>query len=297
METGLDVEVLSSESGLMIKDIIYGRLALSRGLLRRMKQGGGVFLNGEPAFITQRVVACDRIRIQFADAATSVVPQQIPLTIVYEDDSLLVVNKPPDLAVYPTRSYPDGTLANGLAYLWQEKGMERKIRLVHRLDRETSGVLLVAKEPYAYRSLGEQLRTTHLERTYLAIVQGILPDKSGVITQPIARLDSGEGHGLRRGVVAGGKEATTYYRVIKEYKDLSLVQLRLATGRTHQIRVHLSWLGFPVIGDQMYHTPSSLIGRQALHAWSLRFLHPRQGQEVVVRATLPADMLALLQER
>ena len=296
MATGLDVQVLPEEDGVMIKEIIYGRLALSRGLLRRMKSGGAVYLNGEKAYITQRVKMGDNISIEFADAPTNLEPEPLSLDIVYEDDSLLVINKAADMAVYPTRSYPNGTLANGLAHLWKEQGLERKVRLVHRLDRETSGVLLVAKEPYAYRNLAEQLRTTHLKRTYLAIVQGCLPEKSGEIVQPIGRPFIAEGHSLQRAVVPWGKKAATHYRVIKEYDQLSLVELQLTTGRTHQIRVHLAWLGYPILGDEMYHTKSKDIHRQALHAWSLQFIHPRSGEQLSIRASLPLDMVSILHQ-
>lgn len=294
MSSGLRVEVLDNEDGKMIKEIIYGRLGLSRGLLRRMKTGGGVYLNGTPAYITQRVVAGDTLDIQFADSPTNLTPQKLDLDILYEDSSLLVINKGADMAVYPTRSYPDQTLANGIAYLWQERGLERKVRLVHRLDRETSGTIIVAKEPFAYQGLVEQLRSNQLKRKYLAIVRGILPEKSGVIDQPIGRSESSEGHALRRVVSATGKDSKTYFKVVQEYCNLSLLELKLASGRTHQIRVHMKWLGFPIVGDDMYHKSSEDIQRQALHAWSVTFQHPRTRERLNIRAPLPLDMKNLL---
>lgn len=296
MSLGLRVDVLEHEDGKMIKEIIYGRLGLSRGLLRRMKNGGGVYLNGTPAYITQRVVAGDTLNIQFADSPTNLVPQKLDLDILYEDSALLVINKRADMAVYPTRSYPERTLANGIAYLWQERGLERKVRLVHRLDRETSGTIIVAKEPFAYQGLVEQLRSNELSRKYLAIVKGILPEKSGVIDQPIGRSESLEGHALRRIVSSTGKDSKTYFQVIQEYGNLSLLELKLASGRTHQIRVHMKWLGFPIIGDEMYYKGSDVIKRQALHAWSVNFKHPRTGKNLLIKAPLPSDMKAIVKK-
>ena len=293
----MDEVVLASEHGLMIKEIIYGRLGLSRGLLRRMKNGGKVCLNGKPAFITQRVKAGDRISIYFADSATKIVPQPMKLDIVYEDDSLLIINKAPHIAVHPTRTYPDGTLANGVAYHWQKQGAARKVRLLHRLDRETSGLILIAKEPYAYHRLVQQLRTRQLRRKYLAVVQGRPEAKVGTIDQPIGRDLNPEGHALKRTVTATGKSARTFYRVIKEYPLVSLLELELVTGRTHQIRVHLKWMGHPIVGDEMYGQASMLIDRQALHAWSLEFTNPRSGQQLKVKAPIPPDIKAILSQQ
>lgn len=295
MEPDLEVEVLAQEQGLMIKEIIFGRLGLTRGLMRRVYRGGQVTLNGRPAFITQRVQPGDRIRIAFGDEPTAISPQPIALDIVYEDESIIVVNKPANMAVHPTRTYPDGTLANGLAYHWRRQGLDRKVRLLHRLDRNTSGLVLAAKEPYAYQQLVKQLRQHTLKRTYLAIVSGRLQNRKGVIDQPIGL--SGQGHGLKRAVMAEGKPARTFYRVLAEYSSVSLLELELATGRTHQIRVHLAWMGHPVLGDEMYVQSSAEISRQALHAWRLRFVHPRANRQLDLKAPLPEDMRSILKKQ
>ena len=148
------------------------------------------------------------------------------------------------------------------------------------------------KEPYSYHQLAEQLRARTLIRAYLAIVSGKLDNKQGTVEEPIGL--SGQGHGLKRAVMAAGKPARTYYRVVAEYSRGSLLLLELATGRTHQIRVHLAWMGHPVIGDQMYGQPSKVIARQALHAWRLQFVHPRTHQPMELRAPLPWDMRSVL---
>lgn len=293
MKPDLVETVLPHEEGLMIKEIIYGRLRLSRGLLRRMRNGGQVCLNGRRAHITQRVKTGDKIEIYFADSATDLVPEPMELDIVYEDDSLLAVNKAPNIPVHPTGGYPSGTLANGIAHLWQQRGLKRKIRLLHRLDRETSGVILIAKEPYAYHQLVRQLRSRRLKRKYLAVIKGKLNDKQGIIDQPIG-MSSQADHGLKRTVTDSGRPACSHYRVIQEYASVSLVELELVTGRTHQLRVHLSWMGNPIVGDEMYGQASSMINRQALHAWSLDFIHPRTEQPVQIRIPLPGDMKSIL---
>jgi len=294
----LEVEVLPHEHGLMIKEIIYGRLGLSRGLLRRMKKGGRVCLNGVPAYITQRVQARDRISIYFADTPTTVAAQELDLAILYEDDSIIVINKSPEMAVYPTHAHPEATLANALAHRWMQQGLDRKIRLIHRLDRETSGVIIAAKEPYAYHQLVQQLHDGRFTRTYLALVKGRLPEVTGVIDQPIGRADSNQAPAVKRMVTPNGKSAVTYYRVLQQYRDVSLLALRLVTGRTHQIRVHLSWLGYPILGDQLYgNADSRLIPRQALHSWKVEFEHPRTGLPLILHAPLPPDMLSIIRQQ
>lgn len=294
MQPKIEITVLADEDGLMIKQILYDRLNLSRGLLRRMKNGGGVYLNGVKAFITQRVKAEDHLWIEFADSSTALEPQSINLDIIYQDEWILVVNKPSHLAVYPTRSYPNHTLANGLAYLWKQQGLNRKVRLLHRLDRDTSGIMVIAKDPYSYQGLVQQLRSRELKRKYLALVRGKLPQKHGIIKQPIGRTPSKFEHALKRSVVEHGKRAITTYDVLQQYDDFSLVQLELFTGRTHQIRVHLEWLGNPIIGDQMYDKATKIINRQALHAWSIEFEHPRIDKHMNFKVALPEDMLRII---
>jgi RluA family pseudouridine synthase len=278
---------------MMVKDIIYGRLSLSRGMLRRMKQGGGVFLNGKRDFITRRVKAGDEIEVVFFDEQTNLVGERIPLQVVYEDDFLMAVNKPPGMPVHPTGAYTSGTLANGVAYHYAQQGLSTKVRLVHRLDKDTSGLVLVAKEPYTLERLIRQRAEGRLRREYLAIVVGRLPQPAGTITYPIGLI---EGWGVRRGHDPQGKAAHTEYRVVRQGKDWSLVQVTLGTGRTHQIRVHMEAIGHPLVGDPMYGREAEGFSRQALHAWRLEFTHPRTGKGVRLRVPLPDDMLQLLKQ-
>lgn len=289
----LTTKVLAQEEGLMVKDIVYGRLNLSRGLLRRMKRGGGVYLNGQRDYLTRRVKAGDAIQIVFFDEKTGMEPQDLPLDIVYEDDYLLVVNKPAGMAVHPTGSYQEGTLANAIAYYWGRIGLDTKVRLVHRIDKDTSGLVLVAKEPYTLQRLLQQLSRQELVREYLAIVQGQLDSPQGVITTPIGRSMD---HGVKRAVQAGGRKARTVYQVLHSNAKASLLRVRLESGRTHQIRVHFADLGHPILGDPLYGEAIAEISGQALHAWRLEFVHPRTGQRHDVTCPIPKEMLDLWKE-
>ena len=282
--------VEEQEEGLMVRDIVCGRLGLTRGLLRRMKKGGGIFLNGQRDYLSRRVRAGDQIQIVFFDEATELQPEALPLDIVYEDDYLLVVNKPPGMAAHPTGSYQEGTLANAIAHYWQVLGLKTKVRLVHRLDKDTSGLILVAKEPYTHHGLVQQLRRRELVREYLALVRGQLRDDQGVIEAPIARMQD---HGVKRTADPQGKAARTVYQVLRRGQEATLVRARLGSGRTHQIRVHFSHLGYPVVGDPLYGEALPELPGQALHSWRVEFIHPRTGGQCVFTCPLPKEMLSL----
>lgn len=289
----LTTTVKPEEDGLMVKDIVYGRLDLSRGLLRRMKRGGGIYLNGQRDFLTRRVNVGDRIDIVFYDENTTMEPENIPLDIVYEDDFVLVINKPAGMAVHPTGAYQTGTLANAIAYYWKKIGLKTKVRLVHRIDRETSGLILVAKEPYTLQRLLVQLSKQTLMREYLALVEGKPPTK-GVIEDPIGRSMD---HGVKRAVRAEGKEAKTVYETIKVGAGASLLRVRLESGRTHQIRVHMASKGHPLLEDPLYNENTEDNGMgQALHAWRLDFTHPRSGEKLEITCPMPREMLRLWQD-
>lgn len=286
-------EVAPHEEGLMVKEIIYGRLNLSRGMLRRMKQGGGVFLNGKRDFITRRVRAGDVIEVVFYDEKTSLAGEKMPLQIVYEDEFLLAVNKPAGMPVHPTGSYSGGTLANGIAYHFQQQGLFAKVRLVHRLDKDTSGLILVAKEPFTLERLIKQRQTGRLQREYLAVVVGQMIQERGVIDLPIGRVEE---QGMRRGCKPQGKAAYTEYEVVRRGENWSLLRVKLGTGRTHQIRVHMQAIGHPLVGDPLYGRPLAGFSRQALHAWRLKFTHPRTAKPLELRVPLPPDMVQLLKQ-
>jgi 23S rRNA pseudouridine1911/1915/1917 synthase len=219
-------------------------------------------------------------------------PEAIPLRIVYEDDDLLIVDKPADLAVHPSPGHSSHTLVNAvLAHCPNLSGVggQRRPGIVHRLDKDTSGLIIVAKHDAAHLSLSRQLKERKVEKTYVALVEGRIDPAQGVIDAPIARDPR---HRKRMAIVKGGREARTRYRLLRKVEGRSLVEVRPETGRTHQIRVHLASIGHPVVADPVYGRAKAIapVPRQFLHAQRLAFRHPRTGERLELEAPLPADL-------
>lgn len=200
---------------------------------------------------------------------------------------MLVVNKPPYIVVHPTKSHQDNTIANGVAYYFKMHGIQKKVRLVNRLDMNTSGILIIAKNPYVHNELSNQMKLSSVDKYYYAIVEGVVEKEKGTVNEPIARLNSDD---IIRVVSPLGKECITHYEVEERYDNMTLVKLKLETGRTHQIRVHMKHIGHPVLGDTLYGKESELIGRQALHCFEMKIIHPGTGRELILKSSLPEDM-------
>ncbi|MCM3038861.1 RluA family pseudouridine synthase [Paenibacillus motobuensis] len=304
-------QVTELEEGWLVKTVLQRRLGVSRKLLSRIKlTERGVMLNGERVYISVPVRAGDIVSISLEqEMSEDILPQPIPFDIVYEDNALLIVNKEPGIIVHPTHGHYMNTLANGVVHYWQAKGEKYRFRPVHRLDQETSGIIAIAKNAYIHQHISEQLIAGQVSKKYIALVHGCPQPASASIDGPIDR-DPQEPH--RRIVTADGYPALTHYEVKACYGEGALVELRLETGRTHQIRVHMTSIGHPLIGDKMYrylgfdklneqertsmNALDALIDRQALHAAELGFIHPLTGEQMVFSAPLPADM-AHLQKR
>jgi len=285
--------IASSEQGLFLRDILADRLRLSHALLVRLKQQYKIRVNGRPARTNTRLQAGDRVTVDLDLAEENrILPQTMKLEIVYEDDDFLVVDKPPGMAIHPSRPGGTGTLANGVTAHWQAAGLDSLFRPINRLDMDTSGLVLVGKNQFAHQGLFNRKDGPCLEKRYLALAEGVFSSELGCIDLPILRPDEKM---RRRTVHPDGQPAVTHYQVQSRYPAHTLLSLSLETGRTHQIRVHLSHLGHPVCGDAFYGRPSPLIGRQALHAHWLRFIHPRDGREIILQAPLPGDMQRALQ--
>ncbi len=219
-------------------------------------------------------------------------PQKLDsLEIAYEDSDIIVVNKPPNIVVHPTKSHPDKTLANGLLYYFKEKGENSIVRLVSRLDMDTSGLILVAKNQFSHMSLARDMNLESFEKGYVAVVHGNLQNKSGTIDKPIYRTG---GDSIRRIIDERGQRSITHYEVVESYAKGDLVRLHLETGRTHQIRVHLCSIGHPIFGDLLYDGKDDLIKRQALHAYKLHFPHPKTGEIIKLETKLPDDIKNLI---
>ncbi|MBI4497179.1 MAG: RluA family pseudouridine synthase [Chloroflexi bacterium] len=268
---------------------------LSRSRIQQLIGEGRVTVNGQPAKAGLRLAPGDVVHAELSPApALCATPQALPLNVVYEDDDLLVINKPPGLTVHPAPGHPDRTLVNALlAYRPELASLADTLRpgIVHRLDRDTSGLMVVAKHPAAQEHVARQLQERQVSKKYLALVEGTLTSPRGLIDAPIGRDPS---HRQRMAVVAGGREAYTRYRVLQHFPEYTLLEAEPVTGRTHQIRVHLAAIGHPIVGDTLYGRPTPLVPRQFLHAHGLGFRLPSSNQRVEFSAALPPDLRAAL---
>ncbi len=270
---------------------------LSRSRLHSLIAEGMVTLNGAAGRPSQRVRAGDRVTLIVpAPRVADVSPQSIHLTVVYQDAELIVVDKPAGLSVHPGPGHPDGTLVNALLALCPDiQGVGGVIRpgIVHRLDKDTSGLIVVAKTEAVHRSLSEQIKARKVDKGYLALAIGVPDPPQGRIDAPISRDPR---HRKRMAVVLGGRDSRTAYRVLERIAGYSLLELDLETGRTHQIRVHLAYLGHPLLGDGVYGKRSPLLERHFLHAHRLGFQHPLSGETLELRSELPPDLAQVVEE-
>lgn len=259
----------------------------------------GILLNGARAYASHRLKAGDSVRIHLAEEtpSESIAPVRMPLNILYEDEDLMVIDKPADTPIHPSVNNHENTLANGIMYYFSSQGISFVFRCINRLDRDTSGLLIIAKNMFSGSILSRMSGNREIEREYLALVEGCLPS-SGIIDAPIARQ---EGSALMRCVNRErGEAAVTHFRrlsyiPLSQSVGCSLASVRLETGRTHQIRVHMKYIGHPLLGDFLYNPGADkLISRQALHSHRLRFRHPVTGEQLEFTSALPPDMLQLL---
>ena len=269
--------------------VLKEQFFLSDRLITKLKKANKIYLNSLPTYTKKSVTMGDTVSvlIDFEEDNSNIVASNIPLNIIYEDDYLLVLNKPANIAIHPSILHFDNSLSNGVKFYFDKLGLKKKIRIVNRLDRNTSGIVILAKNEYIQECLIKQMKTNEFKKEYLAIAKGILESKSGTLNFPIARK---EGSIIERTVSSDGDSAITHYDVVKEFNNLSLVHIVLETGRTHQIRVHFSHIGHPILGDTLYGSPSELINRQALHSYKLTFIHPVTKKVVSLEAPLPNDI-------
>ncbi|MEI7026012.1 RluA family pseudouridine synthase [Paenibacillus sp. y28] len=301
-------KVPAEDDGVLLRTIIQRRLGVSRKLLSRLKlTERGIMLNGARVYINVQVSQGDTVELRMErEQSEDILPQPMELHILYEDEHLLVLAKPSGIIVHPTHGHYTGTIANGVVHHWLERGEEVRFRPIHRLDQETSGVLAIAKTAYVHQNISEQMQQGLVEKEYAAFVYGVLSADAGTVNAPIDRnpaspherivMPEGEGY-----------PSVTHYRVLRRYAHATLVALRLETGRTHQIRVHMKHLGHPLIGDKLYvpaqqpvppewEALDKLADRHALHAVRLAFAHPMTKEYMSFTAPLPED-LARLEQR
>ena len=298
------LQITAEESGERI-DALLARILpeLSRSAAQRLLEEGRVLLRDVPVKKNYKCAAGDRFLVSLPEMAEDVplIAQDIPLDVVYEDGDVVVVNKPRGMVVHPAPGHPDGTLVNALLYHCGDSlsgiGGEKRPGIVHRIDKDTSGLLIVAKNDFAHQALSAQLADRSLSRVYEAVVRGNLREEAGTVDRPIGRHPTDR----KRMAVTdkNSRPAVTHWEVLARYRGYTLVRCRLETGRTHQIRVHMASLGHPLLGDFTYGAPSPEKGLegQCLHARELKFIHPRTGEPVHLETPLPAyfqDVLSKL---
>ena len=285
--------VTDDEAGRTLQEILTGSLGVSRRMIQRLTRAAGIRLNGRAAYLKRAVRAGDVVAARLTyEEEPALDPVAMPLVIRYEDGDVLVVDKPAGLLVHPVGRGGEATLAHGVAHHLDRAGVRARVRPVHRLDRDTSGLVLFAKSAHVHQALDRQLREGVMRRSYLAFVAAATPLAEGLIDAPIGPHPRDPN--LRSVVAAGGDSAVTRYRTLRTSVSAAMLEIELETGRTHQIRVHLAHLGHPLLGDVRYGGRPGPPGRQALHAARLSFDHPRTGERIDVRSPLPEELAALV---
>ena len=286
MNRVLIYEIAAEHTGMKIGDFLR-KTGYSRHVIIHLKKTeNGILLNGEWAYVGQSLKEGDHLEIHIIEEESSeqIVPSELPLDIVYEDEDLLIINKPADMPIHPSINNYDNTLANALMWYYQQKGETFVYRCINRLDRDTTGLLIVAKNMLSGGILSDMSKKREIHREYLAIAEGEVPQE-GVIDAPIARKEESV---IERCVdFERGDRAVTHYWRLDYRNGYSLVRLKLETGRTHQIRVHMKYLGHPLTGDYLYNPDYRILDHQALHSWKLGFRHPVTGAQMQFKADPP----------
>lgn len=274
---------------------------ISRSMVQKLIEQNDIKVNGKKTKHSYKLKLNDEIEIIIPEAKEiDLKAQDIPLEVIYEDNDIIVINKTKGMVVHPANGNPDGTLVNAVMNLCKDSlsGIGGEIRpgIVHRLDKDTSGAIIVAKNDKAHIALSEQLKNHEIKKTYLALVRGIIKENEATINMPIARSKKDR---KKMDVDKDGKEAITHFKVLERYKNkYTLLQINLETGRTHQIRVHLSHIGYPIIGDEVYSNGKNEwnVSGQCLHAWRLEFKHPITGKKISLEAEIPEYFKNIIKE-
>ena len=295
-----ELTAATEHAGVRLDAFLSADGALTRSQAARLIAGGRVRVNGKPAAKSARLSGGETVTVDVPQLReTALPPQDIPLDVVYEDDDVIVVNKPTGLVVHPAPGHPDGTLVNALLHHCGDSlsgiGGEKRPGIVHRIDRDTSGLIIAAKNDAAHLALSAQLKDHSLSRTYECLVTGNMKQDSGTVDAPIGRSSADR---KKMAVVPTGRRAVTHWEVVARYPGVTHLRCRLETGRTHQIRVHMAYIGHPILGDTVYGAKKPVPGLtgQCLHATGLRFIHPRTGEPVELHCPLPPEFTAMLQK-
>lgn len=280
-----------------IKEILKSHFKISDKLLTKLKKHHKIYLNNKSAYVSNKVNNgdCILVDLNFEEKSENIIPIKMNLNILFEDEGLLIINKSANLPVHPSILHFKDSLSNGIQYYFDSINLKTKIRPVNRLDKDTSGIVVFAKNEYIQECLIKQMKSNIFKKEYYAILEGHLDIKYQLIDAPISRKENSI---IEREVQNYGDKAITHLELIKNFEfqndKLSLVKFKLETGRTHQLRVHSKHIGHSILGDTLYGNPSSLISRQALHAYKINFVHPISEQNIEIYADIPEDMKKIL---
>lgn len=289
----MDTYIINDENSNIRIDKAIGMLdnTLSRVTIQRLIDEGNILVNEKETKASYKTKLGDKVTIQKEEPKkVDIIAQDIPIEVLYEDEDIIAVNKPKGMVVHPANGNPDGTLVNAIMNLCGDSlsGIGGEIRpgIIHRLDKDTSGVLIVAKNDMAHINISNQIKNRETKKVYIALVRGVIKENEATINMPIGRSKKDR---KKMAVTKDGKEAVTHFRVLKRYENFTLVEIKIDTGRTHQIRVHMSEIGYPIVGDYVYSNgknPFNVEG-QMLHAKQIEFVHPRTGKKMNIEAPTP----------
>ena len=296
----LSFTVLAGDDAKTAKFILKNKLGISERLVKKLKFAGKIFLNSLPVHVNATVHTGDLLeaRIELDEINENINPEPMNLDIIYEDDNLIAINKPSNMVVHPTSRHFSGTVANGLMYHLLQKGIKTLVRPVSRLDRDTSGIIVFALNPFIQENLIRQMHRNSYLKEYAGLVHGTFKESSGTINMPVERLP---GSIMLRHTTLEGSPSITHYEVLERFDDATFLKFSLETGRTHQIRVHSQAIGHPLIGDTLYPLPAfegchyGLMSRQALHSQHTAFKHPLTSETINLEAPIPCDITRALE--
>ena len=296
MNRNIDYIIDEDSAGLRVEQFLRRKRYSGQNLSEIKRMPKSILVNGVHYYMRQELSTGDHLQVRICETQNSekIPPTKLPLDIIYEDEDLLVLNKPAGMPIHPSLNNYTNSMANALAYYFQSQGKPFIFRCCNRLDRDTSGLTIVSKHLVSGSILSDMTKYREVHREYLAIARGSVTPSEGTIQAPLGRK---EGTIIERTVDwEHGEDAVTHYKVVKEANGHSLVSLRLETGRTHQIRIHMKYLGYPLIGDYLYNPDMEYMTRQALHSHHMEFTHPITGDHMSFTAPLPEDMARVMQE-
>lgn len=283
--------VWSVEKEEVLKKVLIEEMGISLRMISELKSRRAVNVNGTLRFNHEPVHVGEIITVDLGENRSEYGLEEGVVDVIYEDEDIVAVNKSPFIVVHPTGTHLTGTLLNYMESWFRQNGILEKVRFISRLDRDTSGILLIAKNRYAHHRMSQAHQDMMMQKTYVALIEGKMEIKEGEINAPIGRR---ENDGIKREVMEDGQSAITKYKVLKEGEKFSLVELTPVTGRTHQLRCHMAYIGYPLIGDSLYGGNMEYMNRQALHSVTLEFFSPRKEEKIYLKAELPQDMQELV---